>query len=139
MGAPCIARAVDHIAIATPDIREALRFYQQVFGIGEGVEIEEVPDQKVLGCLIPLGGGARLELIQPTAPDTGVGRFVAQRGEALHHLAFAVDDQKGALNRLAAQGFTLIDTEPRQGLAGLIAFIHPRSTRGVLIELVQKG
>lgn len=139
MDTPCIARAVDHIAIATPDIGEALRFYQQVFGIGAGVEIEEVPDQKVLGCLIPLGNGARLELIQPTDPNTGVGRFVAQRGEALHHIAFAVDNLEGVLLSLGAQGFTLIDKEPRQGLAGRIAFVHPKSTRGVLIELVQKG
>ncbi|GBD11837.1 hypothetical protein HRbin23_01516 [bacterium HR23] len=139
MDAPCLARSVDHIAIATPDIRESLQFYRQVFGVGERVAIEEVPEQKVLGCLIPLGNGARLELIQPTDPSTGVGRFVAQRGEALHHLALTVDDLPLALRRLAEQGFTLVDREPRQGLAGRIAFLHPRSTRGVLIELVQKG
>ncbi|MCS7207156.1 MAG: methylmalonyl-CoA epimerase [Dehalococcoidia bacterium] len=139
MTTPCVARSLDHIAIATPDIYAALRFYQQVFGLPTTVTVEEVPDQKVLGCLIPLQGGTRLELIQPTDPHTGVGRFVAQRGEALHHIAFVVDDLSGALQRLAAQGLTLIDTEPRHGLAGRIAFLHPKSTRGVLIELVQQG
>jgi len=139
MDVPCLARAIDHVAIATPDIREALRFYQGLFGIGEGVVIEEVADQKVLACLIPLSGGTRLELIQPTDPATGVGRFVAQRGEALHHVAFLVDDLPAALGRLASQGVVLIDKEPRPGLTGRIAFLHPRSTRGVLIELVQRG
>ena len=83
-------------------------------------------------------GGSQLEFIQPTDPDGGVARFIERRGEGVHHVAFEVEDLQGQLDRLAAEGVQLIDTTPREGLSGSIAFIHPRATRGVLIELVDQ-
>ncbi|MBI4233276.1 MAG: methylmalonyl-CoA epimerase [Chloroflexi bacterium] len=132
----CTARHLDHIGIAVKDIEETLRFYQEVFGVGT-TNIEDLPDQGVRACLIPVGR-SHLELIQPTDPNGGVARFIERRGEGLHHICFEVDNIREKLGILKARGLELIDQEPRRGLAGTIAFLHPRATRGVLIELVQK-
>lgn len=96
------------------------------------------------GASIPPGsgpfgaGGARLELVEPGGEDSPVGRFLARRGEGLHHVCFAVDDIGAELARLGAAGFEMIDTAPRRGHGGLVAFVHPRGTHGVLIELLQR-
>ena len=87
--------------------------------------------------LVPIGG-THLELIQPVQPDTGVARFLEARGEAFHHMCFEVADLQDKLDSLDDKGYRLIDKVPRKGLAGMIAFIHPKSTRGILIELVDK-
>lgn len=132
----CRARHINHVAIVVKDAAETLRFYQETFGVSDA-EIEEVADQGVLATLVEVGG-TNLELIQPVRPDTGVARFLNTRGEALHHVCFEVEDLQSTLNGLKENGARLIDESPRQGLAGMIAFIHPKSTRGVLIELVDK-
>ena len=134
--AVCTASHLNHVAIIVKNIEESLAFYQETFGTGEAA-IEEIPDQGVRATLITIGG-SQLELIEPVKPDTGVARFLESRGESLHHICFEVEDLQGKLNRLDAKGLKLIDKVPRKGLAGMIAFIHPRSTRGVLIELVDK-
>jgi methylmalonyl-CoA/ethylmalonyl-CoA epimerase len=85
-------------------------------------------------------GSAKLELVEPLSPDTPVGRFLAKRGQGIHHIAYRVEDLAATLDRLAEAGFELIDRTPRRGAHGrLVAFVHPRSTAGVLIELVEAG
>ena len=132
----CTARHVNHVCIAVSDIDDTLRFYRRTFGVGEA-EVVELEDQGVRAALVRVGG-SQLEFIQPSDPSGGVARFIERRGEGVHHVAFEVEDLQGQLDRLAADGVQLIDSEPREGLSGSIAFIHPRATRGVLIELVEQ-
>ena len=131
---PCTARHINHVCLAVRDIDDSISFYQGLFGIGE-TEVEDIEDQKVKAALVKIGG-TQLEFIQPTDDASGVARFVERRGEGVHHICFEVDDLSATLERLDAQGVQLIDKAPRQGASGMIAFIHPRATRGVLIELV---
>ena len=132
----CRAKHINHVAIVVKDAAETLRFYQETFGVSQA-EIEEIADQGVLASLVAIGG-TNLELIQPVRANTGVARFLESRGEALHHVCFEVENLQGTLDSLKSSGTRLIDDSPREGLAGMIAFIHPRSTRGVLVELVDK-
>jgi len=127
---------IDHIGIAVKNLNQQLQFYTEVLGLTcDG--IEDVPDQRVKVAIFKLAG-VRIELIQPTAEDSPVAKFLAQRGEGLHHIAYRVDDMPGELKRLAAHQVQLIDPTPRIGAGGQqIAFLHPRSTLGVLIELCQ--
>lgn len=131
----CVVDYVDHVGVAVADIGEALSFFHRTFGVPEA-EVEEMEDQGVKACLIEVGQ-TRLELLQPTGPETPVGRFIERRGEGLHHLAFNVKDVAEGLEAVKAQGLQVIDEAPREGLSGIIAFIHPKSTHGVLTELVQ--
>ncbi len=132
----CTARHMNHVCIAVSDIDDTLGFYRRTFGVG-AAEVVELEDQGVRAALVRVGG-SQLEFIQPTDASGGVARFIERRGEGVHHVAFEVEDLQGQLDRLAADGVQLIDTEPREGLSGSIAFIHPRATRGVLIELVEQ-
>ena len=134
--APCVARHINHVAIAVNDIDDTLAFYRDVFGAPK-VEVEDIEDQAVRAALVRVGG-SQLEFIQPTDPDGGVARFIASRGEGVHHIAFEVENLQERLDALAAHGVRLIDSAPREGLSGMIAFLHPRATRGVLIELVDQ-
>ena len=134
--APCTARHINHVAIAVKDIDDTLAFYRDVFGTGE-TEVEDIEDQAVRAALVRIGG-SQLEFIQPTDPEGGVARFIERRGESVHHIAFEVDDLQASLDALNEHGVRTIDTAPREGLSGMIGFIHPRSTRGVLIELVDQ-
>ena len=132
----CQAKHINHVAIVVKDAADTLRFYQETFGV-QDAEIEEVADQGVLASLVAVGG-TNLELIQPVRTGTGVARFLESRGEALHHVCFEVENLQETLDSLKASGTRLIDESPREGLAGMIAFIHPKATRGVLVELVDK-
>ncbi len=134
---PCIARHINHVCIAVSDIEDTLRFYRDVFGVGD-VDVEDLEDQAVRAALVRVGG-SQLEFIQPTDPNGGVARFIERRGEGMHHICLEVDDLQETLDRLDAEDVELIDKTPREGLSGEIAFIHPRATRGVLIELVDAG
>jgi methylmalonyl-CoA epimerase len=131
----CTINYIDHIGVAVKDIRAALEFFQQMFG-APLAEIEELPDQGVRATLIQVGQ-TRLELLEPLNEDAPVGRFIQRRGEGLHHLAFNVTDLPGKLKILENEGIELVDREPREGLSGSIAFIHPRSVFGILTELVE--
>ena len=133
---PCVARHINHVCIAVSDIDDTLAFYREVFGTG-AAEVEDIADQAVRAALVRVGG-SQIEFIQPTDPDGGVARFIERRGEGVHHIAFEVDDLQASLDALGDYGVRLIDAAPREGLSGMIGFIHPRSTRGVLIELVDQ-
>lgn len=134
----CIARHINHVCIAVEDIEASMRFYHDVFGVQTG-EVVEIADQSVRAALLRVGG-AQLEFIQPTDPTGSVANFIRRRGEVVHHICFEVEDLPGTLRRLDEQGIAVIDETPRDGLSGQIGFIHPKSTNGVLIELVdQRG
>ena len=135
MAEVCAINYADHVGIAVNDIYAALEFFKSNFGTPDA-EVVEMDDQGVKACLIEIGE-TRLELLQPLSPESAVGRFIERRGEGLHHLALNVDDIAGKLQILSANGLSLIDSEPRHGLSGTIAFVHPRSVFGVLTELVE--
>lgn len=132
----CAVDYIDHVGIAVKDLDAALQLFSGVFGAAMP-EIRELADQGVRGALVAVGQ-TRLELLEPTAADTPIGRFIERRGEGLHHLAFYVRDLPGKLQIAADWGLQLIDREPREGLSGDIAFIHPRSVFGILTELVAR-
>ena len=131
----CTINHFDHVGVAVKDIRAALAFFEKVFDVPDA-EVVVMEDQGVRACLIEVGQ-TRLELLEPTSPDSGVGRFIERRGEGLHHLALNVTDISGKLQLLQTLGIDLIDQTPREGLSGTIAFVHPRSVFGVLTELVE--
>jgi methylmalonyl-CoA/ethylmalonyl-CoA epimerase len=131
----CAINHIDHVGVAVKDIQAALAFFQRVFGVPQA-PVAELPDQGVRACLVQVGQ-TRLELLEPLSDDTPVGRFIARRGEGLHHLALNVTDLNDKLRILEAQGLELVDRQPREGLSGQVAFIHPRSVFGVLTELVE--
>jgi methylmalonyl-CoA/ethylmalonyl-CoA epimerase len=129
---------LDHIGIAVSDLASALAFYRDALGL-EIEAPEEVASQRVRAHFVPVGGPA-LELLEATAPDSPIAKFVDKRGPGLHHVTLRVDDIRAALAQLEARGVRLIDKEPRAGAEGsLVAFIHPSSAHGVLVELKQKA
>ena len=134
---PCTAKHLNHVCIAVRSVSDSLGFYGAVFGLGDA-RIEEIADQGVRAAIVSVGG-SQLELIEPTDPSGAIARFIDRRGEGLHHICFEVEDLQGALDRLDASGVELIDKRPREGLAGMIAFIHPRATGGALVELVDEA
>jgi methylmalonyl-CoA/ethylmalonyl-CoA epimerase len=128
---------IDHIGIATRGIDEASRFWRENLGL-ELLETEEVTEQKVRVAMLPIGE-SRIELLEATSPDSPIARFVEKRGPGIHHLAVRVNDIYAALEQLKLRGARLIDSEPRKGANGcLVAFVHPSSAGGVLLELVGK-
>jgi len=132
-----VKATLDHVGIAVGDLSKALAFYRDALGL-EVEAPEEVPSQRVRAHFVPVGGAA-IELLEPTADDSPIAKFIEKRGPGVHHLTLRVDDLRGALDRLKARGVRLIDEEPREGAEGaLIAFIHPASTHGVLVELKQR-
>ena len=131
----CTVEYIDHVGVAVKDIEEAMAFFHQTFGVAPS-QVTELPEQGVKATLLTVGQ-TRLELLQPLGPETPVGRFLESRGEGLHHLAFHVANVSEDLAALNSKGLRLIDQKPREGLSGLIAFIHPRSVHGILTELVQ--
>jgi len=127
---------IDHIGIAVGDLAEALKFYRDALGL-EVEAPEEVASQRVRAHFIPAGEAA-LELLEATADDSPIAKYVAKRGPGLHHITLRVDDIAAALAQLKARGVRLIDEAPRPGAHGsLVAFIHPTSAHGVLVELKQ--
>ena len=127
---------VDHIGIAVSDLAEAVAFYRDALGL-EIEAPEEVASQRVRAHFIPAGDAA-LELLEATADDSPIAKFVGKRGPGLHHITLRVDDLHAALEQLKARGVRLIDESPRPGAHGsLVAFIHPSSAHGVLVELKQ--
>ena len=127
---------IDHIGIATNGLEDATAFYRDALGLAVQ-EIEEVSDQKVRVAMLAVGE-SRIELLEPTSADSPISKFLARRGPGIHHVAVRVEDIRSTLNHLKTKGARLIDEQPRAGAGGcLVAFIHPSSTGGVLIELVQ--
>ncbi len=127
---------LDHVAILVSDLDAAIRLYRDVYGL-ELHEIEEVPTEKVRVAMLGRGAG-RIELVAPSGPDSPLARTLEKRGEGLHHVCIEVPDVARAMAALRAQGAPLLDEEPRPGAGGArVAFVHPRGSRGVLVELRQ--
>jgi methylmalonyl-CoA epimerase len=143
-----VKATLDHVGIAVGDVEQALRFYRDVLGL-DVEPPEEVASQRVRVRFVGRRPGAAasrtdeapaLELLEATADDSPIARFVARRGPGLHHVALCVDDIRAALAHLKARGVRLIDEAPRPGAHGsLVAFIHPASANGVLVELTERG
>ncbi|HEY0427286.1 MAG TPA: methylmalonyl-CoA epimerase, partial [Pyrinomonadaceae bacterium] len=126
----------NHLGIATRGIDEALKFWEDALGL-ENVHTEIVEDQKVRVAMLPIGE-SRIELLEPTSEDSPITKFLEKRGGGIHHIAVEVEDINAALLKLKQQGARLIDESPRIGAEGcLVAFVHPSSANGVLLELVQ--
>jgi methylmalonyl-CoA/ethylmalonyl-CoA epimerase len=127
---------IEHIGIAVKNLETAIEFYEKVLGL-TCYSIEEVADQKVRTAFFMVGQ-TKIELLESTEPDGPLGKFIEKRGEGIHHIAFSVEKIEEQLDRASKLGITLIDSKPRKGAEGLdIAFLHPKSTSGVLIELCE--
>jgi methylmalonyl-CoA/ethylmalonyl-CoA epimerase len=127
---------INHLGIATEGIDEALKFWEDALGL-ENVHTEIVEDQKVRVAMLPIGE-SRIELLEPTSEDSPITKFLEKRGGGIHHIAVEVEDINAALLKLKQEGARLIDESPRVGAEGcLVAFVHPSSANGVLLELVQ--
>ena len=128
---------VNHVAIVVRDLNEGIALYESLFG-AKPSKIETVEDQGVKAALIPMADGGEIELLEPINPDAGVAKFLETKGEGIHHICLSVDDVDAELARLDSQGVRLIDKKGRKGLAGKVGFIHPKSVKGVLVELAQE-
>ena len=129
---------IDHIGIATNGIEESVRFWREKLGL-QASEVEEVAEQKVRVTMLPIGE-SRIELLEATSPDSPIARFLEKRGPGIHHIAIRVQDMRASLAAFKRAGVRLIDEEPRTGAGGcLVAFVHPSSTGGVLLELVEES
>jgi len=131
-----MVRKVDHIGILVSNLDEAMKLYQDCFG-AEVDKIETISEQGVKAAVLSLAQGAKLELLEPL-PGSNMAKVLEKRGEGLHHITFEVDDIDKELSRLSERGIALVDKKSRPGLEGMVAFIHPKSVRGVLVELCQK-
>lgn len=128
---------IDHIGVAVADLEKMISFYQDKLGL-ELKGIEEVAEQKVRVAFFPVGE-SKIELLETTDPDGPVGKFIEKKGEGVHHVSLRVSDIEGEMSRLKEQGVVLLDEKPRYGAGGArIAFLHPKSTGGVLIELCER-
>ena len=128
---------INHLGIATKGIDEALKFWGNALGL-ENVHTETVEDQKVRVAMLPIGE-SRIELLEATSDDSPIAKFLEKRGGGIHHIAVEVEDIEESLAKLKSEGMRLIDEKPRIGAENcLVAFVHPSSANGVLLELVQK-
>jgi methylmalonyl-CoA/ethylmalonyl-CoA epimerase len=129
--------AMDHIGVAVKNLESGFQFYKAL-GYGE-MEIEEVPSEKVRVGFIALNNACAIELLEPTSEDSPVAKFIAKRGEGIHHICLRVKGIEGVIKRLKDQGVQLINDRPKVGAHNcLVAFVHPRSTGGILLELSEK-
>ncbi len=127
---------IEHIGIAVKNMDEAISYYENILGL-KCYALEEVKDQKVKTAFLKIGQ-TKIELLEATDADSAVGKFIEKKGEGVHHIAFAVNKIEDALKETADKGVRLIDQKPRKGAEGLdIAFLHPKSTMGVLTELCE--
>ncbi len=126
---------IHHVAIVVRNIDAALGFYRDRLGLPVEL-VETIESDRVRICFLPIGE-TKVELVEPMDDSTGVARFLASRGEGFHHVCFEVERLSDTLDRLAREGIELIDREPRKGAEGPVAFVHPRSCHGVLVELIE--
>ena len=132
-----MVHGIDHAGIAVRSLEERIPFYRDVLGLGEP-EIEEVPAQKVRVAMFQTGAG-RIELLEPTSPESPIAKFIEKNGEGIHHLALGTEDINGAIQAVEAPGLRMIDSVPREGAGGArIAFVHPKSSGGVLLEFCRR-
>lgn len=131
-------KKIDHLGIAVEDLAAAVELYRDVLGLDYAGE-EIVAEQKVKTAFFPLGESS-VELLEATDPDSPIAKFIEKKGPGIHHIALRVDDVAEAIEALLAKGVRMIDTAPRLGAHGAkIAFIHPKSTPGILVEICQRG
>ena len=128
-------KRVHHIGIAVNDLKESAALFEKVLGVK--AHYHDAPCQKVTEAVFKVGNGAEIDLIEPTGPESAVAKFLEKRGEGLHHVGLEVDEINQELKACEARGIQLIDKEGREGVAGQIGFLHPKSLSGVMIELVQ--
>jgi len=129
---------IEHIGIAVMNLEDSITFYEKIFGL-KCYKIEEVQEQKVRTAFFAIGQ-TKIELLESTDPEGPIGKFIEKRGEGIHHIAFAVDNLPEQLRHAEKEGVKLIDSNPKKGADGLdIAFLHPKSTGGVLIEMCEPG
>ena len=130
------ATHIEHLGIAVANLEDSIKYYEEVLGF-KCYSIEEVKDQKVRTAFFKVGQ-TKIELLESTSPDGPIGKFIEKKGPGIHHIAFAVDELQNTLNEVKEKGVRLIDETPRPGAEGLnIAFLHPKSTHGVLTELCE--
>jgi methylmalonyl-CoA epimerase len=129
-------KRIDHIAVVVENLDEALAVYRDALGMTV-TGVREMPDQDVKLAFLP-AGDSEIELLEPLHADSGIGKYLARRGEGMHHVCLEVDDIDATLADLKARGAQLIDETPKRGAYGRIAFIHPKGAHGVLVELVQR-
>ena len=128
-------KKIHHVGVVVPNLDQAMVLWRDLLGL-HLTKMEVVQDQGVKAALL-LAGESEIELLEPLNPDNGVGKFLARRGGGLHHVCFESDDVSRELEDARAKGIPLIDQLPRRGLAGMICFLHPKATRGVLVEYAQ--
>lgn len=129
-------KSINHVAVVVEDMNESLKFWQEALGI-DLRELRDVPAEQSQVAFLPLVG-SEVELVKPTSDDSGIAKYLAKRGQGMHHLCLEVDDIEGMLVQLKSKGIRLINEEPRKAPDGKrYAFVHPESTSGVLIELYQ--
>jgi methylmalonyl-CoA/ethylmalonyl-CoA epimerase len=131
-----VIKDIGHIAVVVEDLDRALSVYQEALGLPLS-EVRELPEQRVKAAFLPLGQG-QIELIEPTDDTSGVARFLSSRGEGLHHICLEVDDIDQTLSELKAKGLRLINETAVEGAHGRVAFIHPKATNGLMIELLER-
>ncbi|MDI3534367.1 MAG: methylmalonyl-CoA/ethylmalonyl-CoA epimerase [Thermosediminibacterales bacterium] len=130
-------KKIDHIGIAVSNLEEALKLYTDVLGLNLA-DTEIVEEQKVKVAFLPIGD-TEIELLEPTDPDSPIAKFIEKRGQGIQHIAFRVDNIEEAIKEMKDKGMRMIDEKPRYGAGGAnIAFIHPKSTQGVLVELSER-
>jgi methylmalonyl-CoA epimerase len=128
-------KKVHHIGIAVKNIKESVPMFEKLLGVK--AHVEGAPCQKVTEARFQFGEGMEINLLEPMGPDSAVAKFLEKRGEGIHHIALETDDIDGELKRMQKKGFQLIDERGREGMAGQIGFLHPKSVNGVLVELVE--
>jgi methylmalonyl-CoA/ethylmalonyl-CoA epimerase len=134
-----LGKRIDHIAVVVQDLDVALQVYRDALALPLE-RVEDIPGEQVKVAFLPLPeGDGEVELVQPTSDDTGIARYLAKRGEGMHHICFEVDDIQAAMDELVASGLQVLEEEPRLGSQGQkYVFIHPKTTHGVLIELYER-
>lgn len=131
------ATHIEHLGIAVANLEESIKYYEEVLGF-KCYSVEEVKDQKVKTAFFKVGQ-TKIELLESTSPEGPIGKFIEKKGQGIHHIAFAVENLQESLDEVKSKGIQLIDEKPRPGAEGLnIAFLHPKSTYGVLTELCEE-
>ncbi len=131
-------KRIDHVAVVVENMEDATAFWQDALGLKIS-HTEDIPEQESVIAFLPVGN-SEIELVKPTTETSGIVRYLNKRGPGVHHLCFEVDDLQATLDRLDAQGVELINREPVAGAGGTrVAFVHPRSANGVLVELYERG
>jgi methylmalonyl-CoA/ethylmalonyl-CoA epimerase len=128
-------KKIHHVGVVVPNLEQAMALWRDLLGLTL-TKSQTVQDQGVKAALLQVGA-SEIELLEPLSPDNGVGKFLARRGGGLHHVCFETEDVERELDGAKAKGIQLIDQKPRAGLAGMICFLHPKATRGVLVEYAQ--